>query len=400
MFSRLCLVAAAGLSAYGVHAVDYEIDGSAGIEQRYFLQDPAYANQVRGQGSVFFQPQVYMEWNDGDDSLTFQPFVRLDQEDSERTHGDIRELMWVHVTDNLEFKTGIGKVFWGQTESLHLVDIINQTDSVEALDGEDKLGQPMVSMSYETEWGTFSSFVLPFFRERTFAGADGRLRPPFAIDVDNPIYESSDEDSNIDFALRWQHSIEDWEVGLSYFSGTTREPELTPVFDDSGLQLTGLRPFYAQINQAGLDVLKVEGAWLWKLETIYREGQSQDFFAAVAGAEYTFVGVLGSNYDIGMLVEYQYDEREDNFFVTGQNDLMVGTRVVLNDIDGTEWLVGIVQDLEDTDTRSGFVEASSRMGDSWRWSVNAYFFTADDPQEPLFFIRRDDHVTFSLEYFF
>ena len=400
MFSRLCLVAAAGLSAYGVHAVDYEIDGSAGIEQRYFLQDPAYANQVRSQGSVFFQPQVYMEWNDGDDSLTFQPFVRLDQEDSERTHGDIRELMWVHVTDNLEFKTGIGKVFWGQTESLHLVDIINQTDSVEALDGEDKLGQPMVSMSYETEWGTFSSFVLPFFRERTFAGADGRLRPPFAIDVDNPIYESSDEDSNIDFALRWQHSIEDWEVGLSYFSGTTREPELTPVFDDSGLQLTGLRPFYAQINQAGLDVLKVEGAWLWKLETIYREGQSQDFFAAVAGTEYTFVGVLGSNYDIGMLVEYQYDEREDNFFVTGQNDLMVGTRVVLNDIDGTEWLVGIVQDLEDTDTRSGFVEASSRMGDSWRWSVNAYFFTADDPQEPLFFIRRDDHVTFSLEYFF
>lgn len=400
MFSRLCLVAAAGLSAYGVHAVDYEIDGSAGIEQRYFLQDPAYANQVRSQGSVFFQPQVYMEWNDGDDSLTFQPFVRLDQEDSERTHGDIRELMWVHVTDNLEFKTGIGKVFWGQTESLHLVDIINQTDSVEALDGEDKLGQPMVSMSYETEWGTFSSFVLPFFRERTFAGADGRLRPPFAIDVDNPIFESSDEDSNIDFALRWQHSIEDWEVGLSYFSGTTREPELTPVFDDSGLQLTGLRPFYAQINQAGLDVLKVEGAWLWKLETIYREGQSQDFFAAVAGTEYTFVGVLGSNYDIGMLVEYQYDEREDNFFVTGQNDLMLGTRVVLNDIDGTEWLVGIVQDLEDTDTRSGFVEASSRMGDSWRWSVNAYFFTADDPQEPLFFIRRDDHVTFSLEYFF
>lgn len=400
MFSRLCLVAAAGLSAYGVHAVDYEIDGSAGIEQRYFLQDPAYANQVRSQGSVFFQPQVYMEWNDGDDSLTFQPFVRFDQEDSERTHGDIRELMWVHVTDNLEFKTGIGKVFWGQTESLHLVDIINQTDSVEALDGEDKLGQPMVSMSYETEWGTFSSFVLPFFRERTFAGADGRLRPPFAIDVDNPIYESSNEDSNIDFALRWQHSIEDWEVGLSYFSGTTREPELTPVFDDSGLQLTGHRPFYAQINQAGLDVLKVEGAWLWKLETIFREGQSQDFFAAVAGTEYTFVGVLGSNYDIGMLVEYQYDEREDNFFVTGQNDLMLGTRVVLNDIDGTEWLVGIVQDLEDTDTRSGFVEASSRMGDSWRWSVNAYFFTADDPQEPLFFIRRDDHVTFSLEYFF
>ncbi len=400
MFVRLSLITAVGLSCATAQAVEYEIDGSAGIEQRYFLQDPAYPGQIRSQGSVFIQPQVYMEWNDGDDSLTFQPFYRWDQEDDERSHGDIRELMWLHVSDNWEFKTGVGKVFWGQTESLHLVDIINQTDSVEAIDGEDKLGQPMVSASYVSDWGTFSGFVLPYFRERTFADDNGRLRPPFAIDVDNPIFESSDEENHVDYALRWQHSIDDWEVGLSYFSGTTREPELIPVLDETGTQLTGLRPLYAQIKQTGLDVLKVDGAWLWKLEAIYREGQSQDFWAAVAGAEYTLVGVLGSDYDLGFLIEYQFDERNNNFFATGQNDVMFGTRVVLNDIDGTEWLLGFVKDYDDEQTYSGFIEASSRMSDSWRWSVNAYFFSSNDPDEPLFFIRRDDHVSFSLEYFF
>ena len=35
---------------------------------------------------------------------------------------------------------GLGKVFWGVTEFNHLVDVINQTDLVEGIDGEAKLG--------------------------------------------------------------------------------------------------------------------------------------------------------------------------------------------------------------------------------------------------------------------
>ena len=49
----------------------------------------------------------------------------------------------------------------------------------------------------------------------------------------------------------------------------------------------------------------------------------------------------------GILMEYQYDEREDNFFAPAQNDLMVGLRWVLNDQDSTEVLFGVVQDLEE-----------------------------------------------------
>ena len=41
---------------------------------------------------------------------------------------------------------GAAKVFWGTAESRHLVDIINQTDAVEDIDEEDKLGQPMVKV--------------------------------------------------------------------------------------------------------------------------------------------------------------------------------------------------------------------------------------------------------------
>ena len=394
MIKKSVALALSMVFVQSVNAV--EITGSAGIDLRYYLQDALYPEQERTYSSFFISPELYSEFNDGQDTLTFKPFYRVDEHDSERTHGDIRELQWSHYQDNWEAKVGVGKVFWGQTESLHLVDVINQTDAVESVDGEAKLGQPMVNLSYFSEYGNFSVYILPYFRERTFQSSEGRLRPPLAIS--DAVYESSDEQSNIDYALRWQSSIEDWEVGVSYFSGTTREPELVTTVTAAG-ELT-IIPFYAQIDQFGVDLLKVSGAWLLKLESVYRQGQSEDFAALVTGFEYTQEGVLGSRYGLGYLAEYQYDERDDNFFAIGQNDLMLGLRVIANDIAGTEILFGYVQDLEETATYSAFIEASSRLSAHWRWKLDGYFFSSDDEEDPFFFLRRDDHLQFSLEYYF
>ena len=119
----------------------------------------------------------------------------------------------------------------------------------------------------------------------------------------------------------------------------------------------------------------------------------------MAGFERTTVGVMGTNHDLGFLMEYQFDERDNNFFATGQNDLMMGVRWTFNDIDGTEVLAGYIQDLDESGTYSGFIEASSRMTDNWRWKLDAYFFSADVVDTYLY-MRRDDQVQMTLEYFF
>lgn len=389
--------AAVMLTAAFSAAAEIEIGGSASAEGRYFLQDALYPGQPRSQVSVALEPEFYTEWNEGDDSLLVRPFARYDQRDDERTHIDLREFQWLHVADNWETQVGVGKVFWGQTESIHLVDIINQTDMVEQVDGEEKLGQPMVNFTTYGDWGTVSAFVLPYFRERTFAGAEGRLRPPTPIYGDRAQYESGAKQQHLDYALRYQNSLGDWELGVSFFDGTTREPELTTDFDEAGQSY--ILPYYAQIKQYGVDLLKVQGAWLLKFEGIYRSGQSEDFTAAVAGFERTTVGVMGTNHDLGFLMEYQFDERDNNFFATGQNDLMMGVRWTFNDIDGTEVLAGYIQDLDESGTYSGFIEASSRMTDNWRWKLDAYFFSADVVDTYLY-MRRDDQVQMTLEYFF
>jgi hypothetical protein len=377
---------------------EIEYTGSAAVEQRYFFQDVLYPQQERANLSVYFSPELYTSFNDNKDSLLFKGFYRFDLQDKERTHGDIREFKWTHSENEWEVQTGISKVFWGQTESLHLVDIINQTDAIEAIDGEDKLGQPMVAFSLFKDWGNTTVFVLPYFRQRTFSGSDGRFRAALPVDTDNPIYESEDEEKNLDWALRWQHSLGDWEVGLSYFDGTSREPDF--ILTTNELLEPSLRPFYPQIQQVGIDLLALLGGWTIKFEGIQRKLQEQDFVAFVGGFEYSFVGLFDSIYDVNWLMEYQHDDREDLINVVAQNDLMLGSRIVFNDVDGTSVLFGMVQDLDYSNVRSGFIEASSRINDHWKWRADAWIFSSDEPSEPSYLLRRDDYIQLSLEYYF
>ena len=67
----------------------------------------------------------------------YSAVARLDSADSSRSHFDLRELNYLWLGDAGELSVGIGKVFWGVAEFVHLVDIINQTDLVENIDEEE-----------------------------------------------------------------------------------------------------------------------------------------------------------------------------------------------------------------------------------------------------------------------
>ena len=372
-----------------------EISGYVAAQVRTFTQDPLYTFQSSDpQFSAALEPEWYWAWNNRSDSFTFKPFVRADSEDSERSHFDIRELFWLHAADDWEIGLGVGKVFWGVTESQHLVDIVNQTDLVESPDGEEKLGQPMVRLTFIRDWGVIDAFWLPYFRPRTFVGAKGRLRGTLSIDTDNPVYESSAEEFHEDFALRWSHSIGLWDLGLSWFDGTAREPSFIP--NPAGT----LTPYYPQISRAGLETQLTTGSWLWKLEAIYQDSSGADFTAATGGFEYTFVGLFESDFDLGWLMEYSWDSRDEYATSGFQNDLFVGGRLTVNDEASTELLFGIVRDLDYSGSYAGFLEASRRFGDGTKVYLEARFFDADQPMDPLFQIREDSFLELTIEYYF
>jgi len=349
-----------------------------------FVEEPAFSSQHRSYLSVSAEPEYIHEWNDGYDLFTFTPYLLLDQHDSNRSHADIRELSWLHAAQDWELTAGISKVYWGVMEAAHLVDIINQTDLVVNIDGEDKLGQPMVNLSLIRDWGVVDLFVLPGFRERTFPSKDGR--PRFAIPVDSDVvYESGAEDLHTDLAARWSHTLGEFDIGLAHFYGTSREPRFLVrpgAINPLTFAIREVTPLYEIINQTSIDLQAIYGSWLLKLEALTRSGQGERINSAAAGFEYTFVGVGDSALDVGIIGEYLYDDRGDTIkpatVLSGQpftlspfqKDLVLGARLTLNDAMSSELLASVIIDI-DGGGESYNIEASRRYGDSWKLSIEA-----------------------------
>lgn len=378
-----------------VPALAAEWSGYVAAEARWFTQSPLSAQQHGGNLSISAEPEFYHAWNE--QSLSFKPFVRWDQHDDERSHSDIRELLFTHAGDGWEFKAGIGKVFWGVTEAYHLVDVINQTDLLENPDGEQKLGQPMVKLSLERDWGTWDLFFLPVFRERTFPGRDGRLRSPLPVNDSQTQYADGRGEWSSDWALRWSHYFGDWDVGLSHFHGTGREPTLLPGLDGQGRPV--LIPRYELIDQTGLDLQATLGSWLWKLEVMRRSGQGDAFFATTGGFEYTLVGLADTASDLGMLLELMYDERGKDATVPFNNDVFMGLRWTANDVEGSELLAGVIYDWR-SKARLLNIEASRRLGADWTLSLQARFWASAQSDPALAGFSQEDYVEVRLARYF
>ena len=128
-------------------ALDIEFDGHLELESRHFSEVGFTPTQEQDFVSIAGEVELGMYDRSGRHAVIVKPFGRYDEHDHERSHVDLREAKYRYVNGAYELTLGVDKEFWGVTEFLHLVDIINQTDNVESIDGEQKLGQPMVKFS-------------------------------------------------------------------------------------------------------------------------------------------------------------------------------------------------------------------------------------------------------------
>jgi len=374
-----------------------EWSGSIILQGQLYNHAPLFQDQKSNNISISANPEYYQGWKNDAYSLTIEPFLRLDANDTERTHFDLREFIFAVNRDTWEFKIGVSKVFWGVTEAQHLVDVINQTDLVESLDTEDKLGQPMLHLSLIRNWGTSEFFILPDFRERTFPGKKGRLRISPYVDSSQSLYTSGNKDKQTDYAFRYSHSRGSWDYGLSWFYGTNRDPGFTTGTDSNSQPV--LVPVYSMMHQAGLDVQLVNGAWLWKFEAIHRRSNGGSYNATTSGFEYTWVGIFGSSYDLGLITEYLYDSRGNAAPTLFDKDFLLGARFVFNDAASSEILLGTIVDPKKHEYLY-VLEASTRLNDNWKLNIEARIFSGLSPASSFYDLRDDDFLQIELQYYF
>ncbi|HAQ49990.1 MAG TPA: hypothetical protein DCR13_00420 [Gammaproteobacteria bacterium] len=223
-------------------------------------------------------------------------------------------------------------------------------------------------------------------------GPNGRLR----VDIDNYItaYESAAERHHIDWALRWTHSFGFWDVAISHFYGTNRQPEL--ILDEATNLFSA---YYHIMHQTGIEIQYTYDAWLWKWESIRRETEDETFSAFAGGFEYTFYTVADSVIDIGILTEYMFDDRDDNSLTSFEDDILLGVRIVGNDAAASDLLIGITYDLTTSDTGLR-VEASTRLNDRWKLSLESNILNTQDTDSIIYNSRKDDFVQLTISRFF
>ncbi len=398
------LAAAAAVAAVGLSqpaaAQEFKANLTVGSELRFFVEKAEWPGQDtrRVYPSIYGEADLSYGWDGNSHSFNLVPFGRYDAYDDRRSHVDLREANYRFRGGEWEVLVGAHRVFWGVTESRHLVNVINQVDAVEDVDGDDYLGQPMIDVTLQGDWGRLDLFAMTFFRERTFNANDSRLRGPLPIETNDPEFESGDKKWNVDLAARYQNSFGPVDLGLSVFHGTNREPWLR---SSSGANGPVLRPYYQTMTQTGIDVAWAVGDLVLKAEALYRFGQGSPFFATVFGGEYTVKNALGLDIDMGLLAEFNFDDRDValNPATIYDKDAFTGVRFTFNDQSDANVLIGALIDVEDASTYLYF-EASRRLFVNWRVEFELRYFAADGNPGALRALDSDSFVQLRLLRFF
>jgi hypothetical protein len=367
--------------------------GYVGFESRAFNQSPAMSIQARNGFSLVAQPEFSYASGDRRHKINATFFARASVEPSAGS-ADVRELNWQYRGDGWSLLAGMNRVFWGATESRHLVDIVNQSDLREGFDADTKLGQAMVVASVQRSWGQLEFYALPMFRSRAFPTSTHRVRLQLPM-ADARVVDGSP----VDMVGRVSISRGDVDVHAYYFRGVNREPNLIPVFDASGAPIA-LQPFYRHIGQFGADVQYSLRGWLFKGELMQRNTPDAGYQAGVGGVEYGIARLFGSASDLTLLSEYQFDNRPATEWpAPAVRGVYSGMRLAINDTRSSEAKAGVVYDVG---SRGWLIKAefTRRLSDRWGLYLGYAGFRHVDSSPALRDFYRDSHATITLRRYF
>jgi len=373
----------------------FKTAGKISLENRYFPDPGMYKNTKQYEGSLGINPEFKAFWDESKSVFSFTPYIFLSTPDNEKTHVDVRELSYTNTFGKFILKAGISTVYWGANGSRLLVDIVNQTDIVLNIEGGDKLGQPMLSLSHQWDIGRLDLFILPYFRERTFNGVEGRPRGQLFVDQNSALYEHEDEERHIDYAGRFLVQLGKLDLGISHFRGTDRTPQYVLAANQSSL-----RPFYVQGHQTGLDFKYSYESLLVKYEGIFNNAHTTNsYLAQTLGFEYTIYKFY-NGVDINLFYEHIYDDRGESSAAIFNNHSVIGGRIYFNDKKSTEFLFA-----PSFYNRTGHLETiRARIGQMLtkhiKWELEVNTISSRKKTLLLYPLRKDDFFEARLRYFF
>ncbi len=353
------------------------------VEGRYYYTEaPLFSEQsdYRSQYALATTLDYNGEINRNID-INVSAFGRYHPEADNPYQGDVRELTLNYYASQLEVSAGVLMERWGVLEAFSPVDVLNPRDRVEDFQGDIKRGIPGGRLSWLLDEGRIDAWLLPYSREERLAEGKDRFRTS-ALAFSGAEFEKGK--NTVSSAIRISQMLESIEFAVSYYNGHTRSPYFTPNLNGVSNVIT-LQPNYAQIEQAGLELLWVKGQLLVKLESIYRSTNDENFTGLGIGLEREFPRIGLAKNGLTLYGEYYYDGRDSERsspLTPFQNDVFFGVRLALNNLSGTVYELRLTRDLDNNSSFWDF-RAKTRIKQQWFIEASLYEFSNVDHDPAL-----------------
>ena len=366
------------------------VTGNVATRVDYFPSAPVSESRSGGDLQLALTTTLDTRRNLGDKAaVALSVFGKFNPNADQDGTAEVREAWIAHYRDNSEWRAGLLLERWGVLEAHNMVDVINPRDAVEDFQGGVRRSVPGLSLSLLGDTTTLTAWWLPYARERRLARGDDRYRT-----LPLPLADAQFENGRRHDALAVRASaiVNDTELAIAHFYGHERMPRFEALVDAAGTPVA-LEPHYDLINQTSVEVLRIQGDLLWKLEGLYQQSDRDSFFAFGAGVEKEWPRLGDSNVSLSLFSELYYDGRDESTGIAltpFQQDLFLGARLALNDINSTEFQVRLTTDLEYHSTLLD-LRAARRLNRVWSMeaSLNAFVNAKSDPALRQF---RQDHL--------
>ena len=333
--SIFSLIIGIGLSTNAVYAESIfdSVSVDLAATSRFYLQDmdsnvQTLQNNQAKPRKLSYGSRLELKFNHKYQDVKFGARIlgNWDKVDIERRYVDIREASAYKSWDDISVGGGIDTFFWGVSESINLINVLNQSDVIASLDGKVKLGQTFVSLHHRIFNGDIKVYYLPTFRERSFP-----QRPSFGGQIVHTcIFEDDNKRGGI--AARGVFYHNNVEFSLGYFKGTRRDP----LFIKLSSKQAQLIPYYLQTENYLFDGVYLGTDATYKLEIKTGKEQSKGFFASNIGIEYPIFSLPTILQDLVLIAEYVFDDRGNTVESHGQNDIFIGTKFELTSSGNTQ----------------------------------------------------------------
>jgi len=389
------------LLLFPIFGFSLDFQGFIGTEYRIFDNE----NSIKRDSSKAIEANIELKHRQSEYSYaTTADFLKDYSEDS-RTYARINEFYFTKHFENSDFSLGRRVYFMGALEVLNPVDIVSrQNFGRDPLDDRYRIGSYMAL--YEHYGEDMQITLMGYATQRADEFGDS-LSPynVFGVELNKKI-ESQNSNNYPSVMLKVQGTL-DIDYALDYAFGVSRGYDNQRTFTENLKQKQWLSTSAFTYN-----TLAYENT-LYKLEARIADvdensdANMDDYIYWGAGVEYTLAAVYES-IDVGILTEYYNWIRLDNKYSSAdsmmilmQNDVFLGLRVAINNTSSTEFVGGVIFDVDDTREQNYYLQAKGRIFDTLMLDIDfRHMIPSRDRVTMLSLIGEHTRATINIRYYF